>query len=281
MMQATGAFKLRGAANAILNLSEAHRKQGIITMSSGNHGKAVAFVANLLGIKAKICVPNLVPLTKIDAIKQLGVEVIVHGDSQDETAAYVVETSKQEGLKNISAFDDPDVIAGQGTIAIEILEERPEIDTLLVQVSGGGLMSGIAIAAKSIKPDIKLIGVTMDRGAAMYESIKQGKIVAVKEIPSLADALQGGIPLDNQYTFNICRKYVDEIMLVTESQIARAMSFILRHERIVLEGGGAAPCALLLDKRASQLGKNIAIICSGDNVDMNLLLSIAQENSDV
>lgn len=275
-MQHTGAFKLRGAANVILNLSEAEKNAGVVTESSGNHGRAVAYVANSLGIKAVVCMTELVPENKIIAIKQLGAEVVIHGNNQDLATEKALAIAASEQMTFISAFDDPYVIAGQGTIALEILQERPEIDTIVTQLSGGGLASGIAIAAKAIKPSIKIIGVTLVHGAAMYESIKAGKIVNVDEISSVADALPGPIPPNNQYTFDICRQLLDEIVQVSEQEIIDAMKYSLLQEKLVLEGAGAATIAMLLHHKNITLGENVAVICSGDNVDVTKLIHLTQ-----
>jgi len=277
-MQPSGSFKLRGAANAILSLSEEERGRGVITMSSGNHGKAVAYVASKIDIQATVCVSELVPDHKIETMQKLGTEVIIAGKDQDDATEYALKMAEEKGLTFVSAFDDPYVIAGQGTTALEILEENPHIDTMLVQLSGGGLMSGVSVAVKSINPNIKLIGVSIVKGAAMYESIKAGKIVPVEEVPSVADALQGGLPFDNQYTFDICRQNVDDIILVPEEQIEKAMAFGFRKERLVLEGSGAITMAPLLFNDSEKFGKNIAAILSGDNVDVNQLMEIASKH---
>ena len=277
-MQHTGAFKLRGAANAILNLSEQQQKAGVVTASSGNHGRAVAYVAKELGIRAVICLSTLVPSNKIAAIKQLGAEVVIFGDNQDLATEKAQQLSRHEHLNFISAFDDPDVIAGQGTIALEIFQQLPKVDTIITQLSGGGLASGIAVAAKALNPNIKIIGVTISQGAAMLESIKAGRLVNVVETPSVADALTGPIPADNQYTFNLCSALVDEIVQVSEQEIIDAMVYSLTTEKMVLEGGGAATIAMLLAQKgnnrpfAELLGENVAVICSGDNVPIETLL---------
>jgi len=280
-MQPSGSFKLRGAANAILSLSDEERARGIVTMSAGNHGKGVAYVANKVGIKATVFVSELVPRHKIEAMQNLGAEVVVAGKDQDVATDQALKMSKEKGATFISAFDDPQVIAGQGTVALEILKENPSIDTMLVQLSGGGLMSGVAVAAKSINPNIKLVGVTIEHGAGMYEAIKAGKIVAVDEKASVADALQGGLPFDNKYTFEICRDNTDSIVRVPEEQIEKAMSYGFRKERLVLEGSGAATIAPLLFNDVSDYGENIAVILSGDNVDVKQLLSIVSKHANV
>lgn len=276
-MQDTGSFKIRGAANKILSLDEYERKRGVVTASSGNHGKSVAYLARKLGLRAVICMTDLVPEAKVAAIRSLGAEVVIHGSDQDEATERAHELAGKDGLTFISAFDDPQVIAGQGTIGLEILEDCPEVETLVVQVSGGGLMSGVALAARAIKPDIRLIGVSTTAGAAMVESIRAGRIVGVEEKPSLADALPGPIPPDNRYTFAICRDLVDYILQVTEEQIAGAMVHALEHEKLVLEGGGAAGIALLLDRRAEAFGNTVAAICTGDNLAADKLVGLYRD----
>jgi len=278
-MQPTGAFKLRGAANAIMNLSEAQRQKGVISMSTGNHGKAIAYVARKLGMRAVICVSEQVPEVKLEGMKKLGIEVKISGKDQEEADVIAKKLAQEQGLQFISAFDHPDVIAGQGTIALEILEQKPEIDTMIVPLSGGGLMSGIAIAVRALKPEIKLIGVSMQEGAAMHLSITAGKIIEVEEIPSLADAITGCIPQDNKYSFPICREHVDASYLVSEEAIGRAMVYALKRERLVLEGGGAVPIALLFEKLELIPGKNLALICTGDNVDISVLMELYKKYS--
>jgi threonine dehydratase len=275
-MQHTGAFKLRGAANVLKNLTDAHT---VVTASSGNHGRAVAYVANELGMKVIVCVTTLVPENKIAAMQQLGAQVIVHGDNQDVTTVKAQQIAQEQQIPFISAFDDPDVIAGQGTIALEILQQRPEIDTIVTQLSGGGLAAGIAIAAKALKPSIKVIGVTIEQGAAMLESMRAGHIVEVEESLSIADALTGPIPPDNQYTFNICNELIDDVVQVSETQIKQAMVCALVDEKLVLEGGGAATIAMLMQREHDHLlGDNVAVVCSGDNVSIEKLMGYYQES---
>ncbi len=276
-MQATGAFKLRGAANAILSLDDEVRSRGIVTASSGNHGRAVAYVAGKLGVPAAICLSELVPESKIQAIKSLGAEVYVGGKDQDAAMEVAHDIEADEGKTYIPPFDHLGVITGQSTIGVEILEDNPDVDTLIVQVSGGGLAAGIAFAVKSLKPSVKIIGVTMERGAAMYYSQQAGKPVYVEELATVADALQGGIGLDNRYTFAMCQTYVDDFMLISEEQIKAAMTYAYRNEHLVLEGSGACGIALLLDDRLKGVGNNIVTICSGDNVDPDDFLDIVSK----
>ena len=277
-LQPSGAFKLRGAANAILSLTTEEQKRGIITVSTGNHEKAVAYVAKQLGIKAVVCVSEFVPKVKIKAMEALGATVAIAGKNQDEATKIALQMQKEEGLQYIPPFDDPLVIAGQGTTALEILEKLPNTDTLLIPLSGGGLISGMAFVAKMINPNIKIIGVSNDTEPAIYKSIQAGHIVQVDEFESLADALPGPIADDNQYTFEMCKRYVDDIILISEEQIAQAMAYALLKEKLVLEGGGAITLAVLLMEKTIDFGENIVAVCSGNSVDMGVLLKIAQEH---
>ena len=277
-MQPTGAFKLRGAANAILQLSPAQQQAGVLTMSTGNHGKAIAYVAKKLGIRAVICISEQVPQVKIEGMKKLGVEVRIAGKDQDEADIQARAMAEAEGLRFISAFDDAGVIAGQGTVALEILEQEPSLDTLIIPLSGGGLMAGMGIAAKALKPEVKLIGVSMEEGAAMHLSIQAGHLVEVNEQPSLADALTGGIPPDNRFSFPLCQQYVDRSFLVSEDSIAKAMAYALRWERIVLEGGAATSIACLEEHLQQIPGQNIGLVCTGDNVAITKLMDLYHQH---
>ena len=273
-MQPTGAFKLRGAANAILSLPKEVRQRGIIAQSSGNHGRAVAYVASQLGIPAVICLSCRTPEAKIEAVRMLDVEVVVEGADQMESIAVAERIQADRGLRPIPPFDDPDVIAGQGTISLELLEQCPDIDTIIVPVSGGGLAAGVAMVAKALRPGIRVVGVSQDRGAAMYESLMAGHLVEVEEEASWADALVGGLPADNRWTIDMCGRWLDEIHLVSEDQIEAAMIHALRHEHLVLEGGGAVGPALLLSRPDDDWGKNVAVICTGDNVAVERLAAL-------
>ncbi|GHB44114.1 hydroxyectoine utilization dehydratase EutB [Pseudovibrio japonicus] len=273
-MTATGAFKLRGATNKLLNLPEDQRARGVITVSSGNHGRAVAYISKALGIRAVVCMPEIVPPEKVAGLRDFGAEIVIHGQNQDEADAEARRIGQRDGLLFVSPFDDADVIAGQGTIGLELLEVAPQLDTVLVQLSGGGLMSGVAKALKSIKPEIEVIGISSLHGAAMLESIRAGKIVTVEEEPTIADALPGPIPPDNRYTFAMCRELVDDHIQVSEDQIAEAMAYILHNEKCIVEGAGAAGVAALLNHPDRFKGKNVAAILTGDNIKVERALSI-------
>lgn len=263
-MQPIGAFKLRGAYNAVAGVQGA---KGVTCCSTGNHGRGVAFAARERGMRAVICMSELVPQAKVDGIKALGAEVAIKGRSQDDALAESHRLVEQEGLVEISPFDDPLVIAGQGTIGLEILQSRPDVTTLLVPLSGGGLAAGVALAAKSINPDIRVVGVTMDRGAAMYESIKAGHPVEVPEVASLADSLGGGIGMENKLSFPMCRDLLDEIVLVTEREIYHAMQVLYYEDRIVAEGACVVGLAAVLNGKVTLDGPTATII-TGRNLDM-------------
>lgn len=263
--QETGAFKLRGATNAILSLSDPARRAGVITASTGNHGRALAHAARAVGIKATVCLSRLVPNNKITAIRHLGADVRIIGASQDEAMEEVTRAVAHEGKTRIDPFDDPAVVAGQGTIGLEILEDCPELEAILVPLSGGGLAAGIAVAVKAQNPRARLIGVSMDRGAAMAASLDAGHPVDVTEGPSLADSLGGGIGLQNRVTFPICQALLDDVILVTEGEIAEAMRH-LAHIGHVVEGAAAVGHAAILAGKFSPKGPTVTIL-SGGNVD--------------
>ncbi len=277
--QDIGAFKIRGATNKLLALEPARQARGVCAVSTGNHGRAVAAAARDLGIRAVVFMSSLVPDNKVQAIRDLGAEVHIAGNSQDEATNAARELVAADGLIFVDPFDDRDVIAGQGTIGLELLEDLPDIDSAIVPLSGGGLIGGIALALKSASRDIRVIGVTMDRGAAMYESQRAGRPVAVEEVESLADSLGGGIGLENRYTFNLVRDHVDDIALVGEDRIAAAMRHAYREEGLVVEGGGAVGIAALKDGLIKGIGRRIAIVISGRNVDMDRFTAIINGES--
>jgi threonine dehydratase len=274
-LQPVGAFKIRGAASAIGRLDGDARKRGVVSCSTGNHGRAVAYCARQQGMAATICLSGLVPPNKVEAVAALGATVVRCGASQDDAQAEVDRRVAELGLAEIPPFDHPDVIAGQGTIALEILEDHPEIDTLLVPLSGGGLIGGVALAAKAVKPAIRVIGITMVRGAAMKASLAAGHPVDVEELPSLADSLGGGIGRGNRYTFDLCRRLVDDVVLLEEDEIYRGLAAMLLDQGIVCEGAGAVGLAAVLAGKVRLTGPT-AVVVSGQNIDMAQLLAIAR-----
>lgn len=269
--QPIGAFKLRGAMNAIMSLPES--VSGVTCCSTGNHGRGVAYAAAKRGMRAVICMSELVPKAKVDGILALGAEVAIVGKSQDDALAESLRLVESEGLVEISPFDDTHVIAGQGTIGLEILQVRPDIETLLVPLSGGGLAAGIAVAARAIKPTVKVVGVSMDRGAAMYTSIKAGQPVEVEEVPSLADSLGGGIGLNNQLSFAMCRDLLDDVILVTEQEIYHAMQTLYYEDRIVAEGACVVGLAAVQSGKIHLTGPTATII-TGRNLDMSVFTKV-------
>lgn len=275
-LQETGAFKIRGAANKILNLTPEEKARGVVTFSSGSHGRGVAYVAKQLGIKAMICFSERVPSSKADAIRRLGGEPVVYGKSQDEAMYHSFELAEKQGLTLINPINDPFIITGQGTISIEILEDLPDIDTIVVPLSSGGLISGTALVLKSANPKIRVIGVSPEVAPAMYQSLKAGHPMEIEEKDSLADALLGGIGLDNRYTFRMVQQYVNDIILLSEDEIAEGMAYALHNEHLVMEGGGAVGIAALLAQKATGICGKVALIVTGGNVELPVLLKIAQ-----
>jgi threonine dehydratase len=268
-LQITGSFKLRGALNAIARLAAADQARGIVAVSTGNHGRALAFAAALAGTRCVVCMSRLVPRNKVEAIAALGAEVRIVGASQDEAQVEADRLVAEDGMTMLPPFDHPDIIAGQGTIGLEILEDLPEVETVLVPLSGGGLIAGVARALKSAGPRLRVIGVTMERGCAMHRSQKAGRPVEVEELPTLADALGGGIGLHNRYTFAMVRDLVDDLLLVSEEQIAAAIRHAYFEEKQVIEGSGAVGIAALLAGALRQPGVT-AVVVSGGNIDMAL-----------
>jgi len=275
--QPVGAFKLRGAVNAVSAL--AGDANGVVCCSTGNHGRAIAYAARARGLRAVVCMSSLVPKAKVDGIRTLGAEVRIVGRSQDDALAESRRLSREEGLMEISPFDDPLVIAGQGTIGLELLEDRPDLAAILVPLSGGGLAAGVALAAKAIKPSIKVIGISMDRGAAMHDSVRAGRPVEVEEVPSLADSLGGGIGLDNRLSFPLCRDLLDDCVLVTEEQIYDAMQTVYFEDRMVAEGASVVGIAAMKAGRLPPPGGPIATILTGRNVDMTSFTDIISGRS--
>ncbi len=266
-MQDIGAFKIRGATNKLLSMTDDERSRGVVAISTGNHGRGVAAAAKKLGVRAVICMGSLVPQNKIDGIKALGAEVRIIGDSQDDAEVEAKRLIEEEGMVELHPFDDLYVTAGQGTIGLELLEDLPDVKTVIIPLSGGGLAGGIAFALKSLKPDIRIIGVSMDRGAAMIESIQAGKPVPVEELATLADSLGGGIGLDNKLTFDLCRDYLDDTLTLSEDQIASAMAYLFLEERLVVEGGGSVGVGAIREGLIDNLEGPVAVIVSGRNVD--------------
>ncbi len=267
-LQRTGAFKVRGAANRILSFTAEQRQAGVITFSTGNHGKAVAYVAGRLGLPAVVCISEHVPAYRAERIRELGAEVVVKGHSQDEAEREYHRLISERNLQPVVPFDDPYVIAGQATIGLEMLEDEPELDTALVQLSGGGLGAGGGLALKEINPRLRLIGVSIERSPALLESLKAGRPVELEERDTVADSLLGGIGMDNRYTLQMVDRYFDEHIVVDEPEIELGMSYMLSEHSLVVEGAGTAAIGALLQRKITNLGNKVGVIASGSAVDL-------------
>lgn len=267
--QATGSFKLRGASNAIALLDPESRRRGVVAASTGNHGRALAHAAGLEGIRATVCMSRLVPQNKVEAIRRLGADIRIVGRSQDDAQDEVDRLVRDEGMAMVPPFDHRDVVAGQGTLGIEMLEAVADAETILVPLSGGGLAGGIAAAVKALSPRTRVVGISMARGAAMKASLDAGRPVTVEELPTLADSLGGGIGLENRVTFALCRDLLDEVVLLSEREIAAGIRHLYAVEREVAEGAGAVGVAALLAGRIRPGGPVVALV-SGRNIDMDL-----------
>ncbi len=277
-LQAIGAFKVRGAANKILGLSESQKEKGVSTFSTGNHGMAVAYIADRLNVKATVCMSKNVPDVKVKAISRYNPTILQNWDSQDAAGVYCYELQEKEGVTVIPPFDDKEIICGQGTMSLEILEDCPEIDTAIVPLSGGGLISGVTLGFKLTVPGVKVIGVSQERAAVMIESLKAGRPVEMPEEPTLADSLLGGIGLDNKYTFDIVRDYVDETVQVGEEEISKGIAYIMENHHVIAEGASATGIAYALRSGAIKKGSNVAIIVTGNGISMETVKQIVNDN---
>lgn len=270
----TGSFKERGALNRLLTLSNEQRVCGVIAASAGNHGQGVAYWANKLGIRAQICMPVFAPITKVTAISRFGAEVIQCGNNFDEALAEALRRSEQYHLTFLHAFDDETVIAGQGTIGLELLEQVPDLEAVIVPVGGGGLIGGVACALKETRPDIRVIGVESARLPSMKAAISEGHPVSVPAASTIADGI--AVRKTGKLTYPLCAKYVDEIITVEEEEIATAILRMLEIEKTVVEGAGAAGIAALLEQRTGLSGKKVAVIISGGNIDVMMVSQIIE-----
>jgi threonine dehydratase len=275
-LQNTGSFKVRGAANKILNLSDREKKKGVITFSTGNHGKAVAYVAAQVGVNAVVCLSEHVASYRVAMIKALGAEVSLKGHSQDEAEKNYQQLMASRGLVPVVPFDDPMIIAGQGTLALEILSSLPDTDVLMIPLSGGGLLAGVAMVAKSINPRIHVVGLSIERSPAMMESLKAGMPVQVKENDSIADSLLGGIGFNNQYTLRMVDKFADEHLLISEEQIKDGMFHVFDKQRLIVEGAGAVAIGALIHKKINVNGKRAVALLSGSSINSEEYIRIIQ-----
>ena len=269
-LQKTGSFKIRGAYNKISNLTDAEKKRGVIASSAGNHAQGVAYGAKESGIKAVIVMPKSTPLIKVESTKQYGAEVILHGDVYDDAYKKAKELEEKEGYVFVHPFNDEDVLDGQGTIALEILEELPETDIILVPIGGGGLISGIACAAKILKPEIKIIGVEPEGAASAYEAIKENKVVELKEANTIADGT--AVKKIGNTTFEYIKKYVDEIITVSDYELMEAFLLLVEKHKIIAENSGILSVAAT--KKIKEKNKKVVSVISGGNIDVLMISSM-------
>ena len=273
-LQMTGAFKERGALNKILMLTEEERRRGVIAASAGNHAQAVAYHATKRGIRAQICMPLTTPLVKVSATRGYGAEVILVGANYDEACEEALRRCKEQGLTFIHPFDDEAVIAGQGTLGIEMLEQHSDLDVLVIPVGGGGLIAGVACAVKETNPKIQVIGVQSSKLASMKVALEQNKLVTLPANKTIADGI--AVRCAGVHTFPLVRKYVDEIVTVDEEEIASAILQLLEKEKTLAEGAGAAATAAVLNKKVPNHGKKIGVLVSAGNIDVSLLSLIIE-----
>lgn len=275
-LQMTGAFKLRGAFNKIASLSDAERAQGVVAASAGNHAQGVAYSAQHFGIKAVIIMPDSTPLTKVNGVRHFGAEVILAGGNYDEAYAYATKYGEENGLVFVHPFEDEEVIAGQGTVALEILEEAGDLDAVIVPVGGGGLISGVAAAIKGINPKIEVIGVSAAGAPALKNSFDAKTPIDSVSVRTIADGI--AVRDCSPITLNYMLESVDQFITVDEKEIASAILFLLEKQKLVVEGAGAVGVAALLHKKLPHLeGKKVAVILSGGNVDVTLLSVIIEK----
>ena len=276
--QRAKSFKIRGALNKMLSLTQEEKQRGVATISSGNHGSSVSYAASLLGIeKAEIIVPETTPQSKVDKIKYFGSKALLMGHNYDEAHALGMKYIKEHDMTFIDAYyDDPKIYAGQGTIAIEILKQNPDIDTIIVPIGGGGMITGISVAAKAIKPDIKIIGVQTEACPAMVKSYEDH--VFYEEYPitgdTVCDALVGGV---GKLSYEMLKDYVDELLVVKEDIIRKAVAFMIKDEKYIVEGGSCTTVAAVMQYPEKITGKNIALVMSGGNLDGKLMTEILKE----
>ena len=268
-LQHTGSFKLRGAYYKISQLTPEEKERGVIACSAGNHAQGVALGATHNGIKALICLPAGAPISKIEATKRYGAEVCLVPGVYDDAYAKAIELRDKHGYTFVHPFDDPKVIAGQGTIGLEIIEEMPDVDAIVVPIGGGGLISGIAFTVKTLRPDIKIYGVQAAGAPSMEESLKKNHIMHLDSVSTIADGIAVKEPGVN--TFDICHKYVDEVVTVTDDEIATAILYLVEKQKLVSEGAGAVPLAAVMAGKIPVEGQKVVCMVSGGNIDVNML----------
>ncbi|MCD6363831.1 MAG: threonine ammonia-lyase [Synergistetes bacterium] len=273
-LQKTGSYKVRGAFNKVLKLKEKGIKNGVIAASAGNHAQGVAYAASKSRLPSVIVMPETAPISKISATKSYGAEVVLWGEDFDSSYTKAIEISKERHLTFIHAFDDPDIIAGQGTIALEIIESLDDLDLVIAPIGGGGLISGISLAIKESKPNTRVIGVQAEGAASMYLSIKEGKPIKIERVNTIADGIAVRKP--GEITFNIIQKYVDDIVLVSDEEIASAILFLIERAKLIAEAAGAVGVAAAISGKIPLKGAKTLIVISGGNIDVNMMARLIE-----
>ena len=268
-LQITGSFKVRGASYKISTLSEEERKRGVIACSAGNHAQGVALAATKAGIKSLICLPDCAPISKIEATKGYGADVCLVPGVYDDAYKKALQLRDEKGYTFIHPFDDEDVIAGQGTIGLELLEQLPDMDAVVVPIGGGGLISGVAFTIKSLNPNIKVYGVQAAGAPSMLNSVKDNKIERLESVATIADGIAVKEPGEN--TFKLVKKYVDDIVTVTEDEISCAILSLIEQQKLISEGAGAVPAAAVMFNKIPVKGKKVVCLVSGGNIDVTIL----------
>jgi threonine dehydratase len=275
-LQRTGSFKIRGAYYAISKMKDAITSRGCVAASAGNHAQGVAFAASSLGVRAIIVMPRFSPTAKVQATLGYGAEVILHGNTYDEAVVEASRICDEQNSVFLHSFDNPSVIAGQGTIGLEMMEDLPDLDVIIVPVGGGGLISGVSVAVKNLNPAVVIYGVQAAGSASMVASLKKGTLVDLQNVDTIADGI--AIRQPSQLTFDITRRLVDEVVVVTDDEIADATFLLLERTKQVVEPAGAVGLAALLSGKIDVTGKNVGVIISGGNIDMSLLVRIVERS---
>nr|MDD5837603.1 threonine ammonia-lyase [Eubacteriales bacterium] len=274
-LQVTGSFKIRGSYFKISQLTDEEKKKGVIACSAGNHAQGVALAATKNGIKSTICLPDGAPISKVEATKRYGAEVCLVKGVYDDAYKKAIELKNEKGLTFIHPFDDPDVIAGQGTIGLEILTQLPSADVVVVPIGGGGLISGIAYTIKKLKPSCKVYGVQATGAPSMEQSIADGEIETLNGVNTIADGIAVKTP--GNLTYDLCQKYVDGIVTVTDDEIALAILTLLEQQKLIAEGAGAVPVAAVMNGKIPDIeGKNVVCVVSGGNIDVTILSRVIE-----
>ncbi len=268
-LQLTGSFKLRGAYYKISQLSEEQRRAGVIASSAGNHAQGVALAATRMGIKSIICMPDGAPISKVEATKALGAEVCLVKGAYDDAYAHAVKLQQETGMTFIHPFNDDEVIAGQGTIGLEILDQLADVDAVICPIGGGGLISGVAYAIKTLNPDVKVYGVQAENAPSMAESVRKGEAITLDTVQTFADGIAVKHPGD--VTFDIVQKYVDQVVTVSEDEIAAAILALIEKQKLIAEGAGAVSVAAAMFHKLPIEGKKVVCLISGGNIDVNIL----------